>query len=142
MRYDEFKSTILNSELSQWSYDDDMGLYLFLEDIRISITADRSEESFNDTFEEEWLESFPDSRGYRRFFDLKFNGNVIERFFTVSVDGSRNYIPLPRLEGMTITSEQYALGNIVNKLHNEVGLSFDSYLSRAGISVIDLVEQN
>ncbi|UZM98443.1 hypothetical protein OL548_28025 [Lysinibacillus sp. MHQ-1] len=60
---------------------------------------------------------------------------MIEPFFTASVDGGRSYIPFPDRKDMTITSEQYSIGKIVNILLNEIGFNFDSYLSEAGITV-------
>lgn len=142
MSYDEFKSAIVNSGPNEWSYDDELGKYLYLEDIRITITADRSEESFNNEFHEGWARNFPNEKATRQLFFLHYNGNLIETFYTVSVDGARSYIPYPKLEGMTITREQYAIGKIVNKLLDEVGLKYDDYLSRIGISVNDLVGQD
>lgn len=133
MRYDDFKSQIVNSTVEDWIYDDDLGKFIFTGDIRISILSDRSEPIDDDNFYEDWARSFPDSNAKRKKFFLQFNDSIIEQFYTVSVDGHRSYIPYPRLDGMTITSEQYAIGAIVNSIH---GHSFDEYLQQARITVL------
>jgi len=135
MSFEEFKSTIVNSRPQNWLYDDEFGKYIYLNDISISITADRCEESFNEEFYESWVTNYSDKKATKQIFFLNYNGDMIEPFFTASVDGGRSYIPFPDRKDMTITSEQYSIGKIVNILLNEIGFNFDSYLSEAGITV-------
>ncbi|WP_374993163.1 hypothetical protein [Brevibacillus agri] len=133
VRYDDFKSLITNSDEEDWLYDDDLGKFVYKGDIRISILSDRSEPVGDDGFYEDWARKFPDKNARRKMYFLQFNDSIIEQFFTVAVDGHRSYIPYPKLDGMTITEEQYKLGKIVNSIH---GYSFDEYLHQAGITVV------
>lgn len=131
MNYVNYKGLIVNSEPSEWNYDDDLGRYVLRDDIRISILSS----SFNDRedFYEDWARNFPDSNAQKKVFYLQFNGVTIEQFFTVAVDGYRSFIPYPSLPDMTITREQYSIGAIVNTVH---GHNFDEYLAQANIKVI------
>ncbi|MEK4328929.1 hypothetical protein MKX70_24120 [Paenibacillus sp. FSL R7-0312] len=132
MRYSEFKSLISNSSPDDWIYDDDIGKYVFMGDIRISILSDRSESVGDEGFYEDWARSFPDKNAVRKKYFLQFNDSIIEQFYTVAVDGHRSYIPYPVLNTMTITKEQYAIGEILNSIH---GYSFDEYLQRSRITI-------
>jgi hypothetical protein len=132
MRYDDFKSQIRDSTPDDWIYDDELGKYIFIGDIRISILSDRSEKIGDEGFYESWASKFPDSKVFRKIYFLQFNGSIIEQFYTVAVDGHRSYIPYPSLKSMTITREQYAIGRILNSIH---GYNFEEYLQLAGIKV-------
>lgn len=135
MTYEEFIEMIYNSHVDDWIYDDDEGIFVLKRDIRISILSDRSSSTFDeqDDFNEEWAQNFPDRNAKRKIYKLRFNGEFIEVFYAVSVDGHRSYIPYPKLDGMTITSFQYKIGQIINSIH---GYSFDEYIQRARITVI------
>jgi hypothetical protein len=131
MRLEEFKRNIVESERSSWNYDDEVGLYVYLEDIRITIQLVRSDDE-NERFYEDWVESYSDKKAYKQGFDLCFNGNLIEKFYTVAVDGWRMYIPFPDRKDMSINYEKYAIGSIIN---NFMGDSLDHYLSLGKIMV-------
>jgi hypothetical protein len=133
MRYDDFIQQISNSTEEDWLYDDEIGKFVFRNDIRISIQSDRSVSSEDERFYEEWATNFPDPNAYRKKYFLQFNECTISTFYTVEVDGYRCAIPYPRLEDMTITRQQYNIGRIVNSIH---GYSFDEYLRSAGITII------
>lgn len=136
MNYEEFINAIVESEPNDWLCDDSKlkGKFVLKSNILISISEGEIDYEEFGRFHEEWAESFPDSVARKLQFELCYAGNEIESFYTVSVDGSRMYIPYPKLDGMTITRKQYAIGKIVNVLNE--GYGFDSYLSRAGITVI------
>lgn len=133
MRYEEFMSQIYNSTEDDWLYDDEIGKFVYRNDIRISIQSDRSESFGDERFYESWATNFPDENARRQKHFFQFNDCVIDTFYAVLVDGSRSAIPYPNLEGLTITEEQYNVGRIINGIH---GYNFDEYLSSAGIAVI------
>ena len=49
----------------------------------------------NDNFKDEWANRYPDPRATGYWYDLYFDGNLIERFILVFVDGGRASIPPP-----------------------------------------------
>lgn len=133
MRYDDFFQQIVNSSMDDWLYDDEIGKFVFKNDIQISIQSDRTESIGDDGFYEEWAINFPDQNAKRKKYFLQFNDCIVDTFYTVRVDGGRSDIPYPKLPDMTISSDQYNIGRIVNSIN---GHSFDEYLTSAGITVI------
>lgn len=133
MTYDEFIEAIVSSEPEDWIYDDAKSVYIFKPDISISIVGKEVDYEESGLFKEDWATHFPDKTARRKEFELCYNGNEIETFYAVYVDGMRVAIPYPELEGMTITSKQYNIGRIVN-IPNE-GYGFDNYLRRANITL-------
>ncbi|MDO5291590.1 MAG: hypothetical protein Q4F05_02450 [bacterium] len=133
MNYDEFMNIIVQSNPSDWIYDDAKSTYIYKPNLYISIIGKEMDYSESGLFYEDWATNHPDSNARKKEFELCFNGTCVDTFYTASVDGSRMYIPYPKLESMTITQKQYAIGNIVN-IPNE-GYGYDSYLSRCGITV-------
>ncbi|MBE5875638.1 MAG: hypothetical protein E7290_01970 [Lachnospiraceae bacterium] len=132
MTYDNFWQTITNSTPDEWLYDDENSTYVFKNDLSISIVGSEIDYSESGKFYEEWAIRHPDATARRKEFSLCYNGVVIERFYTAAVDGLRMYIPYPNLDTMSISSEQYAIGKIVN-IPNE-GYGYESYLHRCGIT--------
>ncbi|MDP4092822.1 MAG: hypothetical protein Q8920_05605 [Bacillota bacterium] len=133
--YEEFILTIVNSEKEEWLYDDDLGRYVFRNDIRITIISDRGENEDRDFFEN-WATQFPDQHAFRARFFLCFNGSIIEAFYSAAVDGYRALIPYPRITDLTITNNQYRIGRIINIPYTVVIDRYDEYLSQAGIRII------
>lgn len=139
MRYDQIMSIITESTPDEWIYDDDLGLYVYTEDVDITIISDRkwpNENGYdeNSRFYEEWTEKFCDKEAYRRRFLIKYRGVTISAFYTAMVDGARCYIPYPNYENMSITQEQYGIGYIINVLPYKC--EYDYYIKRAGIKVV------
>lgn len=133
MNHDEFMNIITHSEPSDWIYDDSHSTYTFSTDMSISIIGEEIDYEDSGLFHEAWATQLPDPHARRKTFTLCYNGNVLETFYTASVDGSRMYIPYPNLETMTISETQYAIGRIINIPNEAYG--FDSYLTRCNISV-------
>ena len=134
MDYESFMNEIYNSSSDEWLYNDELGRFILRNDIRIAIVAENSIENRElNRFYEEWANNFPDREAYQKQYTLEFNGCYIETFNTVAVDGSRSYIPLPNLDTMTITRNEYIIGQIINSVH---GHNFDEYLEGSQIQVI------
>lgn len=134
MRYNEFLEIIYTSMPQEWTYDDDFGIYVYRNDIDITIESDRrNSEDTDETYYEEWACQFPNNHAYRKAFILKYRGNFVKAIHGAYVDGYRCFIPNPNRESMTITREQYGIGNIINGCitpYNE----FESYLGQANIT--------
>lgn len=133
MTFNDFMKQIVDSEPSDWIYDDSKSTYIFKPNIQISIVGKEMDYSQSGLFYEDWAMDFPDNKARRMEFELCYNGNDIETFNTVYVDGLRMAIPYPNLGDMSITQQQYKIGKIVNIPNESYG--FDSYLERANITV-------
>lgn len=137
MLYKDFVADIEESDYTDWTYDDELGLYIFKGNIDISILNDREWNLEGDSqyYHEEWAKKNPDPKAYRKRFYLRYRGNVIETIYGAYVDGMRCFIPSPKLADMTISSFQYSVGAIINNCIT-TGYDYDSYLKRAGVTVI------
>lgn len=133
MTYDEFIQIIVNSEPSEWIYDDAKATYILKKDLCISIVQKEIDYEESGRFYEDWATSFPDNKARKAEFELCYNGNEIETFYTAYVDGMRMAIPYPKIGTETITNKQYQIGKIIN-IPNE-GYGFESYLAQANITV-------
>lgn len=133
MTYDEFIETIVESEPEDWIYDDSKSLYIYKPNINISIIGKEVDYGEDGLFYENWAMNFPNRNARKKEFELCYNGNEIETFYTVYVDGMRVAIPYPDINKMTITQKQYRIGAIVN-IPNE-GYGFDRYLRQSNITV-------
>ncbi len=133
MNYNEFMKIISSSNVDDWTYDDDCGRYVYLNDINFSMQ--RIPENENCEFREDWATIFSDPKATKLMVNLCYMGNPITVFYTAAVDGARINIPYPRTKDMTISQEQYNIGRIIN--HDECAVidNYDEYLTRAGIKV-------
>lgn len=133
MNIHEFKKIIIESSIEDWTFDEDMGRYVYLNDL--SITMKRVDEPEFD-FDEDWIKNFiHHPTATRLIVELCYNGVAVERFFTASVDEYRMHIPYPNHKDLTITNEQYCIGRKINLLECSQIDSYDDYLKRAGIKV-------
>ncbi|HIG0355899.1 TPA: hypothetical protein ACX96U_001187 [Clostridium sporogenes] len=139
MKYNEFINQIANSKPNQWMYDDEIGKYVFINNISITMKQDRQG---NEEFFEEWVKNFihhPTATKMKIY--LCFNGDIIDTFYTASVDEARMYIPYPKSsKELTITNKQYNIGRIVNIPKCNVIDNYDEYLREAGIKVLESEE--
>lgn len=132
MRYDEYFEKICSSKLEDWSYEDDVGVYLYKDDIDIMIENDiKWLENADDTCYEEWANKFFDGRAYRKRFILKYREKIVKPMYGVFVDGCKCFIPEPDTN-MKITKEQYRTGKIINGFITSIE-EFDSYLKKVNI---------
>lgn len=132
MNLQDFRHVLNFHGPASWEYDDVAGVYVYTQDIAITIEVDRTEDGSRD-FYEEWVTRYPNTSATMQHFNLRYNGVTIQKAYAVSVDGQRMYIPLPRIDGMTITHDQYNFGNILNNGSSE----YDRYLSTAGITTAE-----
>lgn len=137
MLYKDFLATIEDSMYQEWKYDDDLGQYIFMGDIDISIKSDRDWQLDGDDEYcfEAWAINNSNPKAYIKRYYLMYRGNIIETVNGVGVDEMRCFIPYPRIKEMTISRFEYAVGEIINKAISEY-IDFDYYISNAGITVI------
>lgn len=134
MRYDEYFFEICMSKPKDWNYDDDVGIYLYKNDIDIMIENDITWlENADDTCYEEWANKFFDSSAYRKRFILKYREKIIKIMYGVFVDGCRCFIPQPD-SNMMISKDQYSVGRIINGFITSID-EFDSYLKKFNITI-------
>jgi len=84
----------------------------------------------NDDFQDEWANrySHPKATGY--WYDLYLDGNLIDRFILVSVDGGRATLPTPDYPSGKIKLLDYRVAQI-----HETLSSLDQYLARSGLEI-------
>jgi len=129
---DAIKKLVIDSEPDDWDYNDDRGVFTLKSDASVQIRQINRDDF--EKFEEDWVERYPDPVAYRDKYELLFNGNFIEEFFLIGVDGLRMSIPLPKASNdLRISERQYRLGKIIN--NKMKGYDLDDYLGRAGITV-------
>ena len=127
----------MDSNVNDWLFDDEEGNYTFKKDTGLTIKRDESENRRE--FNEEWVKKFPDPIAYASYHKIFYNSSLIKKIFLVAVDGYRMYIPLPKINDLTINKFQYQIGRIINNSYGESGKGiwyYDSYLSKAGIKII------
>jgi hypothetical protein len=96
----------------------------------------------NDDFIEDWANSFPDKHASSAFVDFFYANQLIFRDIYVSVDGGRCRLPLPDInfdksnqnaKFLTVPRDKFQFFRILNNANYD----YDSYISRAGIKVVD-----
>lgn len=133
MTYDEYLNTIANSEVEDWDYDDNDGSYVYLNDI--SITMQRVYEDEREEFYESWVENFPNPNAHRLVINFLYNGALVGKFYTVSVDGYRMNIPFTEAGTTTIAERNYRIGRIINKQECAVINQYDDYIRQARLTI-------
>ena len=124
---------LLSSNPSDWTYDDDRGVYIYSNDISLQIKEDRTEDFVQ--FDEPWVKNYSDPIAHKALFRLFYNANELETFYFASVDGARMFIPYPLSQtNLRISKKQYLIGMIINYPFQR-NYSFDDYLQRADIVV-------
>ena len=110
---------IMDSSVSDWLFDDEEGTYTFKKDTGLTIKRDESENERG--FDEEWVKRFPDPKAYVSYHKIFYNSSLIKKIFLVAVDGYRMYIPLPKINNLTINKFQYQIGRIINDSYGGSG---------------------
>ncbi|MFW9878739.1 MAG: hypothetical protein ACFFG0_37145 [Candidatus Thorarchaeota archaeon] len=84
----------------------------------------------NDDFIEEWANKHPDPKATGYWYDLYYDGNLIERFILVSVDGGRAILPPPDEYTGKVTMMNYKVAQIHDILN-----TLDQYIKRSGLEI-------
>ena len=137
MKKNEVIELVLSSFPENWDFNDEKGLYIFNDNVRLIIKRDDSDINSNTKFKESWVKKYPDSTAYKVKFEIIFENVSVKDFYCALVDGCRMYIPFPKsIHDLRITNEQYKFGKIINSGFND---SFDYYLERGGILIEEIV---
>ena len=101
------------------------------EDPRLRIRARWDDEGIHVRgFVETWANNFPDPTANSYWYELSYDGALIERFILVSVDGSRAELPLPNAGTRDVQPLIYKVAQVFDELN-----TLDEYMTRAGLNV-------
>lgn len=101
------------------------------EDPRLRFRAKYSDEGVqNEDYKDPWANNHPNPRATGYWYDLFYDGNLIERFVLVAVDGARAEIPAPDLQTGKITNMHYQVALINDSLG-----TVDEYIRRSRLEV-------
>ena len=131
MSYDELIEFVMSTTPEEWLADDESGVFLCKSNLNVRIVRAKPEERI---FEEEWAMKFPAKEPHPQGFTLWYGASRIKAYAFVAVDGFRSDLPLPRINTMDITSEQYAIANIVNLADDVYGDYYRRYIRRFNVT--------
>ena len=81
-------------------------------------------------FQEPWANKHPDPTANSYWYDLSYDGALIDRFILVSVDGARAELPLPDRNTLEVAPLIYKVAQIFDGLN-----TLDEYMRRSGLHV-------
>jgi len=134
MNYDEIldfiKTTNAKSDW-QWIKTDWAEEAFLKEDIRLRIRVRWDDAGIHiKDFKEPWANKNQDPTATSYWYDLFYDGALIDRFILVSVDGGRAELPLPNPATLEVEPQNYKVAQIFDE-HNNL----EEYMGRAGLSV-------
>ncbi|ASK18050.1 hypothetical protein [Halomonas sp. N3-2A] len=135
MSFDELLRLIDEEEPSAWKVlHTDWAAEAFLRsDPRLRFRTRNDEVGVEcDDFKEPWANQHPNPRAITYWYDYFYDGNLIERFILVDVDGNRATLPLPKPGTTYVPMRLYRIAKIFER-NNEV----DDYMQRSGLSIHD-----
>ncbi len=97
--------------------------------LRIRIRWD-AEDSQDKSFNEPWATKYPDPNASRDWYYLLYDGNLIETFILVSVDGCRALLPLPKFSTLEVDPLDYKIAQIFDQKN-----SLDEHMARSNLIV-------
>ena len=134
MDYDEILSFIKTTNAKEdWKFiKTNWAEEAFLkEDPRLRIRVRWDEEGIHvKDFKEPWANKHPDPMANSYWYDLSYDGALIERFILVSVDGARAELPLPDRNTLEVEPLIYKVAEIFDELN-----TLEEYMRRSGLSV-------
>lgn len=84
-------------------------------------------------FDEPWAKKFPDPVAHSYWYELTYDGALIDRFIMVSVDGARAKLPLPNRNTLQVPLIAYRVAQIFDQIN-----TLDKYMERAALRVSDV----
>ncbi|MBI2444841.1 hypothetical protein HYV43_00450 [Candidatus Micrarchaeota archaeon] len=127
----EILATLMSSSTEDWTAHDEIGEYVFDQDVNLKILRLGHPIFEKDYFSEPWVGKFANQEAFRQFIEVRYNGNLVHKDLFVIVDGARAYLPAPEsADNLKISPLQFKIGEILNKIHPQG--EFDKYLHRAG----------
>lgn len=133
MTYDEFLALLDDEGTESWKviHTDWAAEAFLLEDprLRIRVRHDDSGLHCND-FKEPWANKHPDPRSRSYWYDYVYEGNLIERFIMVDVDGHRATLPLPDPNSTQVQKRRYKVAQIFDRMGE-----LEDYMQSSGLTV-------
>jgi len=133
MDYNELKQTILDSNMNDWLFNDERGIYTYKNNLNIWIKRKDIDFDRDKFIGEDWATKHPDPNAYREIYEIYYGASFIEEKMLVSVDGFRASLPLPEVGTNKVKKEDYQFAKIVDQLN-----TLDEYMNRANLEVIDV----
>lgn len=133
MTYEEFLALLDEEMPESWKViHTDWAAEAFLrEDPRLRIRVRHDDAGVHcDDFKEPWANKHPDPRARSYWYDYVYEGNLIERFIMVDVDGHRATLPLPDANSTQVQARRYKVAQIFDRMGE-----LDDYIQRSGLSV-------
>jgi len=134
MNYDEILDFIASSNAKlDWKWiETNWAEEVFLkQDPRLRIRVRRDEAGIHDKdFNEPWAIALSDPTANSYWYDLSYDGALIDRFILVSVDGGKADLPVPDPDTREVDPLNYKVAQIFDE-HNIL----EEYMGRAGLSV-------
>lgn len=134
MDYDEILELIMKTDAkTDWkSVYTNWAKEAFLkEDPRLRIRVKWDDDGLhNRKFQETWANKHPDPSASSYWYDLAYDGALIERFILVSVDGSRAALPVPDRTTLEVEPLNYQVAQIFDSQN-----TLEEYMRRSGLSV-------
>jgi hypothetical protein len=84
----------------------------------------------NEDYKDPWANSHPNPRAIGYWYDLFYDGNLINRFVLVAADGARAQIPAPDFKTGKISHMHYQIALI-----NDSQGTVDEYIRRSRLEV-------
>lgn len=112
--------------------------YFLKEDPRLRFKARHTEEGVqNDDFREPWANRHPDQHAAGYWYELYFDGDFIERFILVAIDGARAMLPPPDFRTKKIEPLSYRVAEIF-----DVCNTLDEYIQRSKLELSEHVTKS
>ena len=121
---------VMSTAPADWCADDSTGVFLCKRDLNIRIKRAKPDQRI---FHEEWAMKYPSKDPHPQDFTLWYGSSPVKVYAFVSVDGYRADIPMPKLNTMNITREQYAVANIVNRTGELEASYYDRYIRKFNV---------
>jgi hypothetical protein len=124
---------ITQSKPEDYTYDDNIGIYVYKQDIKLRFVLESSTDQTGN-FYEAWVNNFSDVQASRQPVYIYYGDTRLHEVYCIWVDGTRYLIPLPRSpKDLTIDRFKYHVGCILN--HPFPGYGFNYALKQANIIV-------
>ena len=100
------------------------------EDPRLRVLCSYDDEgTHNENFQEPWANAHPDRSATSYWYNLSYDGSLIDRYILVSIDGSRATLPLPNLTTLKVKPLPYKVAEIFDRSDSLI-----DYMNRSGLT--------
>ena len=131
MTYHSLIHFVMSTTPADWLADDSTGIFLCKSDVNVRIVRAKTDKRI---FAEEWAMDYPSKNPHPQNFTLWHGSSQVKTYFFVAVDGYRADLPMPQINTMNITAEQYAVANIVNLGGEMEGSYYEMYIGRFNVT--------